>query len=50
MYENVFKRIEEKYFHCENCVFKDVFLCTQRREAKRYWYDKRKTEKYYKRY
>ena len=22
-------RIEEKYFHCEECVFKDVFLCAQ---------------------
>ena len=28
-------RIEEKYFHCENCVFKDVFLCPHRREAKK---------------
>ena len=33
-------RIEEKYFHCENCdcencVFKDVFLCSHRREAKK---------------
>ena len=28
-------RIEEKYFHCENCVFKDVFLCTHRGEAKK---------------
>ena len=33
-------RIEEKYFHCENCdcencVLKDVFLCPHRREAKK---------------
>lgn len=28
-------RIEEKYFHCEDCVFKDVFLCPHRREAKK---------------
>ena len=28
-------RIEEKYFHCENCVFKDVLLYTHRGEAKK---------------
>ena len=28
-------RIEEKYFHCEQCVFKDVFLYPHRREAKK---------------
>lgn len=28
-------RIEEKYFHCENCVFRDVFLCPHRRGAKK---------------
>lgn len=28
-------RIEAKYFHCEECVFKDVFLCPHRREAKK---------------
>ena len=33
-------RIEEKYFHCENCdcedcVFRDIFLCPHRREAKK---------------
>ena len=28
-------RIEEKYLHCENCVFKDVFVCPHRREAKK---------------
>ena len=33
-------RIEEKYFHCEDCdcedcVFRDVFLCPHRRGAKK---------------
>ena len=22
-------RIEEKYFHCENCVFNNGYVCTQ---------------------
>ena len=28
-------RVEEKYFHCEDCVFRDIFLCPHRREAKK---------------
>ena len=28
-------RLELSLFQCKDCVFKDVFLCTQRREAKK---------------